>query len=379
MSTNGDSRNKGAGAAPHSNAFGFLRLMFASMVILAHTPQLVDGNEHRELLTRLFGTSTFGDLAVDGFFLISGYLIAGSYLRKPRPLQFLAHRIARIYPAFLCASLICLLCVAPFSGIAPGWLSNSVALRSLWNMATLQQPELIGVFPGTPHAKLNGAMWTLPYEFRCYLMVLLLGIAGALGKPRIMISIAALSLAAILLLPKDIFVWIEHWNALSWVLGDPHQMLRFVAVFLTGSVFLLYRRYIHFDYRIAILAAIGLAFALTIQRLSTPAVAVAGGYLVFYVAGSGRFRFLSEINSRTDISYGVYLYAWPLTKLFNWWFPQLPLIMLGLLTLATSVVCGLVSWKIIEKPIMDIVKRRAALSDRPTDVTTTSVPLPTAG
>ena len=48
-----------------ANNFGVLRLLFAYLVIVAHSPELVDGNASRELLTQIFGTITFGGLAVD--------------------------------------------------------------------------------------------------------------------------------------------------------------------------------------------------------------------------------------------------------------------------------------------------------------------------
>ena len=55
-----------------ANNFHFLRLALAGLVILAHSPILVDGDRHREPLTWIFGTGiNLGDLAVDGFFLIS--------------------------------------------------------------------------------------------------------------------------------------------------------------------------------------------------------------------------------------------------------------------------------------------------------------------
>jgi peptidoglycan/LPS O-acetylase OafA/YrhL len=100
----------------HKNAFGFLRLAFASLVIAAHVPEVVDGNARRELLTRIFGSMSFGELAVEGFFIISGFLIASSYLNSSSIRSYLVKRVGRIYPAFLVASMLCILVVAPLGG-----------------------------------------------------------------------------------------------------------------------------------------------------------------------------------------------------------------------------------------------------------------------
>jgi peptidoglycan/LPS O-acetylase OafA/YrhL len=80
----------------HRNAFGFLRLLFASLVIVSHATELFDGNREREPLTRLFGTISFGDLAVDGFFIISGYLVVGSYLKRPAIGEYLLTQARRL-------------------------------------------------------------------------------------------------------------------------------------------------------------------------------------------------------------------------------------------------------------------------------------------
>ena len=50
------------------NNFGFLRLLLSSLVVVSHSPEIVDGNKNREILTNIFGTTTFGQLAIDGFF-----------------------------------------------------------------------------------------------------------------------------------------------------------------------------------------------------------------------------------------------------------------------------------------------------------------------
>ena len=100
----------------HKNNFGLFRLLFAYGVIVSHSAEMLDGNRAREVLTRLGSQVTMGGLAVDGFFLISGYLIASSFIRHPRLGDYLASRILRIYPAFIAASLICLFLVGPLGG-----------------------------------------------------------------------------------------------------------------------------------------------------------------------------------------------------------------------------------------------------------------------
>jgi peptidoglycan/LPS O-acetylase OafA/YrhL len=61
------------------NNFSSLRLLFASAVIFSHSASIVTGNE---LLEPHLGKITLGGLSVDGFFIISGYLIRKSFERE---------------------------------------------------------------------------------------------------------------------------------------------------------------------------------------------------------------------------------------------------------------------------------------------------------
>src|SRR5579872_6630536 len=81
-----------------TNNFNFMRLCLAVLVIFSHSFEIIDGNRRREPLTRIFHTFSLGELAVDGFFLLSGYLIVKSWERRPVLLNYLQKRVYRIYP-----------------------------------------------------------------------------------------------------------------------------------------------------------------------------------------------------------------------------------------------------------------------------------------
>ncbi|MBC6988923.1 acyltransferase family protein [Hymenobacter sp. BT491] len=147
----------------HANNFNFLRLLFASLVLVSHAPELRDGNRSHELLTRLFGQLSFGEVAVSGFFLLSGYLITQSWERKPDLRDYFEKRIRRIVPGFLVAFGLSVVLVGPFAVAEPvGAYFAHLSYRALLTTALqLRPPEVLGVFPGQPHQFLNGALYTV--------------------------------------------------------------------------------------------------------------------------------------------------------------------------------------------------------------------------
>src|SRR4051812_35296360 len=96
----------GVGAEIRRNNFDFLRFCFAVLVILSHSYPLT-GNTAAEPIGRITGgTVVFGSVAVEAFFVISGFLIAHSWLHSASAGQYLKKRILRIYPGYLVAMLI---------------------------------------------------------------------------------------------------------------------------------------------------------------------------------------------------------------------------------------------------------------------------------
>jgi len=173
----------------HRDNIGFLRLIFASLVIIGHAPEQIDGDRHREPLTVIFHTVSLGELALDAFFLISGYLITMSWMQSSSLSSYLKKRLLRIYPAFIIAYILSVFVLGPLVGAAPWrWISDTA-----FRLVALQSPaNYPGELQGLHFAALNGSMWTIAYEFRCYLLVAALGMTGVLGRRWVMLFVTAL-------------------------------------------------------------------------------------------------------------------------------------------------------------------------------------------
>ncbi len=151
-----------------------------------------------------------GSIAVDLFFIVSGFLVTGSYLRNPQLLDFAWARTIRIVPAYaVCLLLTAFVLGTVFTNLplrdylacSPETLGYIV--RNL-KFDILMQWQLPGVFEHNPKsAVINGSIWTLPAEVRMYVMVAALGVAGTL-RWRALFNIVALgSLVLALLYPEQ--------------------------------------------------------------------------------------------------------------------------------------------------------------------------------
>lgn len=333
--------------AMHDNAFGFIRLVFASLVIVSHTVALVDGDKEREALYLLTGTTTFGPLALNGFFIVSGFLITASYLNSGNALSYLWKRIIRIYPAFILCSIICLTVFGPLAGGSFVLLRDG--LSSLVRMALLFKPEQAGAFAANPLPVLNGAAWTIQYEFACYLGVAGLGLVGLLKRPPVVAVLFAACLAVSVAVDQGIIPG-GHIHAVR-------NLPSLVAMFLAGMTFYFYQDRMPAGRGVAVVATIGLIACLFVSPLVNVGMATFGAWLIFAAAKWGGGNVLRRINNRNDISYGLYLYAWPIQNLLVFW-GLTSLWPLGIATWLLSAAAGAASWFLLEKPVLQNLKSR---------------------
>jgi peptidoglycan/LPS O-acetylase OafA/YrhL len=220
-----------------NHQFDLLRIVFATLVLLSHASELATGDASQEPFHVLSRTPmTFGTLGVDGFFLLSGYLMVQSWLNNPELINYLRKRVLRIVPGYLVAFAFSTIVVGL---VAPGTdhFFRHLGGRFFKSIFLLSGPMTPPVFPGQPFPFANGAMYTIAYEFRCYLLIALLGLCGILRRPIFCLVITIFLMSALLNIDRFEHV---HWHAEVWT-GAPILNIRLTAIYLVGVCFYLFR------------------------------------------------------------------------------------------------------------------------------------------
>jgi peptidoglycan/LPS O-acetylase OafA/YrhL len=328
------------------NNFTALRILFAWLVLYGHSFPITGKGVVDPLGSIFQGSTWIGEIAVSGFFAISGFLVAASFVRRGL-LDYTISRVLRIYPALVVCVLLTTLVLGPaFSSLdRAAYFSAAGTWDYLWN-ATLAFPidfQLPGVFEEHPRRAVNGSLWTLPVEMSCYILLVVAGIAGIL-QSRALTNLAHLSL---LLFAS------QHFTDLP-LIGYREKWSRPALYFLWGVALYANRQHIPMHWGLALLAGTTAWMALgeTWFMLAFPP---AFSYLVFYLAY--RTPFLNVDGRIGDPSYGMYIYAWPAQQIVVAGFPsEGPYFNTGLATLMVMVL-ALLSWFLLEKPALKLKRR----------------------
>lgn len=328
---------------PRGNSLNLIRLFLALLVLFAHSWHIVGAGGGPG-----FRGENLGGWAVAGFFGISGYLITASRFSN-RIGTYLVHRAARIFPGFI----VCLAVMAfVFAPIAYALQHGS--LRGFFSTPTTPLNSIIGNLPlritsydiaGTPAGvpypgAWNGSLWTLYFEFLCYLLIAMIGFIPIVKKtPWPIIGAFLVSVA----------LWAN--VAAITPFADIEMLVRLVPYFLGGAV-------------VQVLSS-----RIGIHRIGGPFALVAAALMIYFVPGYGAqlaapfftygLLWIStwlpqpSIIGRHDISYGAYIYAFPVQQLLAvfgayhwgvWWF-----------TLAATLLTipfAAASWLFVERPVM---------------------------
>jgi peptidoglycan/LPS O-acetylase OafA/YrhL len=314
-----------------ANSFDFVRFFLAACVIVSHCFGASGRHDPLRWITR--GQVTLGGAAVDAFFTISGFLIARSWETSGNGRVYFLRRARRIYPAFLAAGLFCIVVVGPLTSRAPfADLLPNIG-HNLRRLAALGEPVVPHIYQGTlSMGHPNSVVWSIRYEFLCYCLIPVLALAGMFRRPQRMVALVA-SLYAIHLL----------WLHFAGISPNGPRVLCYFAV---GMAYWVCRRSIPLAPPIAwfATAAVALSFVKGFEYV----LPIAGTYLLFMFAL--RRGPLNQFGVRGDLSYGVYLYGFPMQMLITLAAGgRLGPLPLTLLTLLAATLCAYASWHAIEK------------------------------
>lgn len=332
------------------NSIGLVRFCAALSVIYGHSFSF-GGFDLPWNTIKLTGNQTSeARIAVDIFFLLSGFLITKSYISCKHFHVFIWHRVLRIYPAML----IC----APLMAIVVYFLTG----YSDWKFIVANTTLIVGVdhtigraFIENPMSlDVNGALWTLPWEIRAYLFVGIIGVLGGLKWKRAILCTAILMnivfIATILSFPG---------RQTSPAITSGARLMTF---FIWGMVFYLYENRIPMRTKWAVFAGLLLLCLCVIGKFyvnySGGLFYIAGvlplGYVTFFGAKSRRFSNVFRVN---DVSYGIYIYGTFVLVVMS--FMEFNNNWLTYLITGTAITLFLasLSWRLIERPALGLKSR----------------------
>ena len=292
---------------------------------------------------------TFGTMGVDGFFLLSGYLILASWLSDPRPTSYLQKRLLRIVPGYV-ACVVSSICVLGATAPAmPGFFANLINARFFRSILVLGSPITPPVFPTLHWHIVNGSLWTITYEFSCYLVVLLLGTLGLASRRYFWL---ALTCSCFALFSSHVFDWNFAWHGRALFLTQ-----RLLLMFLIGGCYWHFRNVIPFQRRFAFIAGSLLTACLFSPTLAELAVGVFGGYLMFFLGSRGPLT--AHLARLPDVSYGMYLYGWPIICTVVWLLHPSLWLTVAVSSIFSACLAWL-SWHYVERPMLKKKKRPSA-------------------
>ena len=161
------------------NNFNLIRIVAALAVLITHSFALAMGTSDAEPFRQSLGI-TMGEIAVDIFFIASGFLVTASLLTRQSVIEFVWARVLRIFPALLIMLILTVFGLGVFftSLSFPSYISDSKTYIYLLKCATLIRGvdfTLPGVFDENPYNNMvNGSLWTMPYEIKMYVILLLI-------------------------------------------------------------------------------------------------------------------------------------------------------------------------------------------------------------
>jgi len=328
----------------HANFFTPLRFLFAYLVLIGHSFVVVGGTDMSE--PHVFYHFTFSYLAVNLFFIASGFLVTGSMLYRKDAASFTSARALRIYPGLIVHVLLLMFIFGP--------LVTSLPLGEYFtHKDTLKQPFIVlpfiessmllpGILENNNEQMASGALWTLRYELLAYVGTLVAFFLGLL-KHRWMLFAQFAVFAIALPLSHILGVYDDLPATLQ-------SLLRFGVCYGLGAAIYGYRDKIKL-HLLGIPVLFGFSALISGTVMFEVAVMVSLGYMLFWLAYI-KIPKLNFLQKMSDVSYGLYIYHWAVLQGIYHFYPNVNVWQLIAISTPIAILLANLSWRFVEKPAL---------------------------
>jgi len=290
------------------------------------------------------------EIAVNGFFIISGFLITLSHDRSSGTKAFFRRRFFRIYPAYIVvvlASSIGLLAFSSESGA--NYFNNSWAMYVFANAFLLDfiQPTLPGVFVKNIFQSINGSLWTIKVEAFLYATVPLVAFFSRKVSKRVVLLTLYLTSTLLSWSLGALPCFKESW--LCWQIA--REVTSPLSYFLAGAIF--YRSLVTVERHMKLVLIGGLAILLVNEMHSVPVLAPLG--LAAVIMFTAFFYFFGAYEKFGDFSFGIYITHFPIAQIFliHKWPYERPIAFL-FTVLLVSLTAAFLLWRLIERRFLSV-------------------------
>ena len=211
-------------------------------------------------------------------------------------------------------------------------------------------------FLGNPNMLLNGSLWTIHYELCCYIFLALLGAFKISENKTVVLALLVSTLTLYLchefissiFLPKLNYLEASLWNRAGYY-------FRFTTYFLCGITLHLFKEKIRPSAGLVLVCAASFILLMA-NKYTAPLANALPLTVLLYLFGDGTSWLAQKIQT-TDLSYGTYLYAWPIQQTIIYYISK-NILVVFLLSSIFSLMFAWVSWKLIEQPALSLKRRR---------------------
>ena len=328
----------------HDNFFTPLRFIFAFMVLIGHA--FIIGMRDVNAEPRVFFEFTFSYMAVNLFFIASGFLVTKSMLYRGDVAEYSSARILRIYPALALHVLLVMFVMGPFVTSLPlreffthpDFFTQPLKVLSFYKT----EIELPSVLEGNNETLASATLWTLRYEVLAYIGTAIAFSLGLMKKKWMLLAQFVVFASA--------WIVIKAFGLFESLPATGQNLLRFSICYSLGAAIFAYRERLQFH----ILGLVGVTIAAALTN-GTPlfevTTAVMLAYFVFWAAYIKAPK-LVGLQSVSDISYGIYIYHWAIMQWLNHIFPDFGPWQLIAIAAPLTIAISAASWRYIEKPML---------------------------